>query len=63
MSMNEQRLLTVPEMAERLNVSRSKGWQLAQRGDIPVVRIGRSVRVPEAELAEWIKQHIEGGRS
>jgi excisionase family DNA binding protein len=58
--MTEQRLLTVPEAANRLGVSRSKGWQLAQQGEIPVVRIGRSVRVPADALDAWIKERTQG---
>lgn len=62
--MNErERLLTVPEAAERLSVSRSKGWELAQRNEIPVLRIGRSVRVPEGALVEWIRERTEHERA
>jgi excisionase family DNA binding protein len=57
--MTEQRLLTVPEAANRLGVSRSKGWQLAQRNEIPVIHIGRSVRVPADALDAWIKERTE----
>jgi excisionase family DNA binding protein len=55
----QQRLLTVPEAANRLGVSRSKGWQLAKQGKIPVCRIGRSVRVPADALDAWIKERTE----
>jgi excisionase family DNA binding protein len=57
--MKEPRLITVPEAARRLGIGRSKGWQLAQRREIPVVRIGRSVRVPSDALEQWIKDHTE----
>jgi excisionase family DNA binding protein len=53
--MNERRLLTVPEASERLGVSRTKGWQLAHTQQIPVLRIGRSVRVPAEALEAWIQ--------
>jgi excisionase family DNA binding protein len=58
--MTEQRLLTVPEAASRLGVSRSTGWQLAQQGKIPVIHIGRSVRVPADALDQWIKERTQG---
>lgn len=59
--MEEQRLITVPMAASRLGLSRSKGWQLAQRNEIPVVRIGRSVRVPVDALDEWIREQTQKG--
>jgi excisionase family DNA binding protein len=43
-------LLRVPEAAELLAVSRTKVYQLIASGDIPVVRIGKSVRVARREL-------------
>ena len=59
---NDRRLLTVPEAATQLGISRSKGWQLAQRSEIPVVRIGRSVRVPADALEAWISARTEPAR-
>ena len=57
--MSEVRLITVPQAAARLGLSRSKGWQLAQRNQIPVVRIGRSVRVPVDALDQWIREQTQ----
>lgn len=52
-------LLTIPEVAERLNISTSRAWQLAQRGELPVIRIGRSVRVSEEGLAAFVFSRLE----
>ena len=52
----EQILLTVTEAAKRLSLGRATAYQLAQRGELPVVRIGRTVRVPARALDEWVKQ-------
>lgn len=48
-------LLTVPEVARVLRISRAQAYQLAQRGDLPgVVHIGRCVRVSADALQDWI---------
>jgi excisionase family DNA binding protein len=48
-------LLTVPQVAEALQVNRNKVWALVGSGELPSVRIGRSVRVPVTALAEWVE--------
>jgi excisionase family DNA binding protein len=47
-------LLRVSEAAKLLGVSRSKTYELVASGQVPVVRIGRSVRVVRRELEQWI---------
>ncbi|HLH70449.1 MAG TPA: helix-turn-helix domain-containing protein [Candidatus Dormibacteraeota bacterium] len=53
-------LLRVEEVAELLRVGRTKVYQLLARGELPVVRIGRSVRVPRRRLLAWIEAHTVG---
>jgi len=48
----EKTLLTVTEAAQRLSLGRGTTYQLVQRGELPVVRIGRAVRVPVQALEE-----------
>lgn len=61
------RLYTVPQAAELLAVSRATAYRMIARGDLKVVRIGRSVRIPEAELAAFVErlcqqsEETEGG--
>jgi len=43
-------LLSVTRAAEVLGVSRSTLYQLVAAGRVPVVRLGRAVRVPRREL-------------
>jgi excisionase family DNA binding protein len=50
-------LLTPAEMAATLGVGRTTAYQLIASGEIPVVRIGRLVRVPVDGLREWIRAH------
>jgi excisionase family DNA binding protein len=42
--------LTVPEAAEKLGIGRNQGYQAAQSGQIPTIRIGKRVLVPIAAL-------------
>jgi excisionase family DNA binding protein len=48
-------LLRVPEAARLLSVSRSTLYQLVAAGEVPVVRVGRSVRVVRRELERWVQ--------
>jgi len=54
------KLLRANEVAQRLNISRSLAYQLMQRGEIPTVRFGSSVRVRELDLEEYMNRHWSG---
>lgn len=41
---------TVPEAGRMLGVGRSAAYEAARRGDIPTIRIGRRILVPDAAL-------------
>ncbi len=47
-------LMTVEEMARYLRISRAKAYALTSSGDIPTVRMGRSVRIRRDRLHEWL---------
>lgn len=51
-------LLTVPEVAQRLKLSKSKVYLLCQQGKIPTLTLGKSVRIPLRELEEWLRRQI-----
>jgi len=51
------RLLRATEVAALLGLGRSKVYDMMKRGQLPVVRIGKAVRVPAHALEEWIKTH------
>jgi excisionase family DNA binding protein len=55
-------LLTIPEAAESVGLGRSKLYELIQSGDVPVVRIGRAVRISADRLREWT-QKLDAERS
>ncbi len=47
-------LLRVPEAAEYLGVSRTLIYMMIRSGEIPVVRMGRSTRVPLSALNDLL---------
>jgi len=58
MSTDDTPLLRVDEVASRLDVSRRTVYRKIEAGEIPAVRLGsnpgEAIRVPEAELVEWL---------
>ena len=59
-------LLRIPEAARALGIARSLAYEMARDGRLPVVHIGKAVRVPRRRLEAWIEEraHAEasGGR-
>jgi excisionase family DNA binding protein len=49
-------LLTVGETAEALVLSERSIWNLIKSGELPAVRIGRSVRISRESLIGFIQQ-------
>jgi excisionase family DNA binding protein len=49
-------LLTARQAAKALSVCEKTLWTLAQRGEIPAVRIGRAVRYDPRDLDAWIQR-------
>jgi excisionase family DNA binding protein len=52
----EHEWLKVPEVAGVLRIARSRAYELVAEGEIPSVRIGRSVRVSRRELDRWLEE-------
>ena len=53
----ESNLLSVSDVARRLNVSRPTVYRLVHAGQIPAVRIGQGIgpiRIDERELYAWL---------
>lgn len=47
--------LTVQETAARLGIGRNAAYEAIRRGELPAVRIGRRLLVPEAALSKWLE--------
>ena len=56
-----QRFCTVGQAAELMVCSRRMVQQLVQRRELPAFRLGRTIRIPVAELEQYIAEHTEGG--
>lgn len=52
----EPLLLTVPEAAQRLRVSRAMVYVLINRASLPTVHLGRAVRIPADRLKRWLEE-------
>jgi len=55
----EPLLLKAGDVAKLLGLGRSKVFAMLAGGELPVIRIGRSVRVPRAALEDWIADHTQ----
>jgi excisionase family DNA binding protein len=48
------RFLTVAEVADVMRVSKMTVYRLLHSGEMPAVRVGRSFRVPQDALEEYL---------
>jgi len=48
---------TVPKLAEHLDVSISKAWQLVHRRQIGFYRVGRKVQISAQHIAEFLARN------
>ena len=51
-------MLSVPEMAAALGISRAGAYELARSEGFPALRIGTRIVIPKDELREWIKRNM-----
>ena len=49
-SWNDRLVFTITEAAQLLGISRAFAYELAAKGEIPIVRFGRRIVVPKAQL-------------
>lgn len=54
-------LLTIKEVQEATQLGRTKVYELMRDGRLPVVRIGRTIRVRREALERWLEALEEGG--
>ena len=59
--MSQDQLLTLQQVADRLQVSMSTIRRLADAGDLKLVRIGRNLRVRPDDLQTYIEANIIKG--
>ena len=53
---NEQEFISLNELQEMLSIGRTKAYDLVTSGDLPAVRIGRSIRISKQDLTDWLER-------
>ena len=48
--------LTVRDVSEYLNISKSQAYELTHRKDFPVSRFGGAIRVPRELFLQWVQK-------
>lgn len=46
--------LTVKQMMQLLNISKTTAYKLINTDSFPAIRIGRSIRIDKKELQNWL---------
>jgi len=54
--MSESRFLTIAEVAAQMRVSKMTVYRLVHSGELPAVRVGRSFRVTEDDVDEYLRK-------
>ena len=52
-------MLSVPEMATALGISRAGAYELARSEGFPALRIGTRIVITKDKLQEWVDKQIE----
>ena len=55
-------LMTIPEAADFLRLSRGMIYKLMEQGRLPFVKLGRTRRVPRRAVVDLAAQALEGGQ-
>ena len=56
-------LLTVRDVEAELQLGRTRTYELLRSGVIPVVRVGRVLRVPRDGLRRWIDENCASAKA
>ena len=54
--MSEARFLTIAEVAATMRVSKMTVYRLVHNGELPALRVGRSFRVTEEDVNEYLRK-------
>ena len=61
--LSEVRFLTVAEVAALMRVSKMTVYRLVHGGELNAVRVGRSFRVPENAVHQYLRAAFSGTRN
>jgi excisionase family DNA binding protein len=60
--LSEVKFLTVAEVAAAMRVSKMTVYRLVHGGELPAVQVGRSFRIPEDAVNEYLrKSYFQAG--
>ncbi len=59
--LGEMRFLTVAEVAEAMRVSKMTVYRLVHAGTLPAVQVGRSFRIPEQAVHDYLRESYVHG--
>ena len=54
-------MLSVPEVAAGLGISRAGAYELVRSANFPALRIGSRIVVPKEKFISWIDTRTSGG--
>lgn len=54
-------LYTVKEVSDILRVGLGKTYELTRTKGFPVIRIGKSIRIPKSRFHEWLDKQSQVG--
>ena len=56
--LSEVKFLTVAEVATAMRVSKMTVYRLVHGGELPAIRVGRSFRVPEQAVHDYLRDSV-----
>lgn len=57
----EKLVYSMQEAAEVLGISKSYMYELARRGEVPALKLGKRLVVPKEKFIKWINEEKELG--
>jgi len=54
-------MLSVPEVAAALGISRAGAYELVKEKGFPALSIGARIIIPKEQFIRWIEEHTGGG--
>ena len=58
MSANPEKLLTVADVCEILNMSSAFVYAASARGELPAIRVGRCLRFRKEDIERYCEEHM-----
>lgn len=52
-----EKLLTIPEVANYLRVNRFTIYRMANRGDLPAIKVADLWRFKESDIKKWLEKN------